>query len=164
MRTSFNASCSRRCKHNLEFEARWLPIGATIWIWPKILNLIFRDRLMTAAGQRSGLAWQSLLPSPSVSFPLLRPLNCPRANSCWRRAERPGGDRWPHLCFSRWCQLQQLVTRLGDGPWGRKSKTGMRRRGAKELEGELEPGRAGKPAQLLSCQGFGSSEGSAAIT
>lgn len=123
-----------------------------IWIWLKSLHLIFQDRLMTAAGQHSGLAQQSPLLSPPVSFPLLGPLQCPRANSCWRR----GRKAWQEQVappVSQWCQLRQLVTRQGEGQWGRKTKTGvgarLRRSVGVGVRGRGEEEGWGKPVQLL---------------
>lgn len=91
-----------------------------IWIWPKTLNLIFQDRLLTAAGQHSGLAWQSLLLSPPVSLPSLGPRKCPPANSCWRQADRPGRDRWPHLRLSG--ASSNNCPQAGRGAVGQKDK------------------------------------------
>ena len=99
-----------------------------IWIWLKILCLIFQDRLMTVAGPHSGPAWQGLLLSPPVALPLLEPLKCPQANSCWRRRRAWQGQEAPPV--SPWCQLQQLVTRLGEGQRDGKTKTRVGGRGS----------------------------------
>lgn len=124
----------QKCKHNLEFESGWFLTGSVIWIWLKILSLIFQDRLMMAAGP-SGLAWQGLLLSPPASPLLLRPLKCAPANSRWRPAEGPGRDRWPHLCLSGASpnNCSPAGRRAGgrkDKSKGRKSKDPWWRRGS----------------------------------
>lgn len=69
------------------------------------------------------LAWQSWLLFPPVSLALFGSLKCPGANSCWRW----GRKAWQEQVappVSQGCQIQQLITQLGEGTLGRKTKMG----------------------------------------